>query len=102
MAILLIVRGDGYTKELYENARKEVNWEGNPPPGFISHAASFDKSGNTLVVADIWESEDQWNNFLNTRLTPFFQKAKAPPIKTEIYQIHNIDAFAAIDSHKVH
>jgi hypothetical protein len=31
----------------------------------------------------------------------FFQKAKAPPIKTEIYQIHDINAFAAIDSHKV-
>jgi hypothetical protein len=101
MAILLIVRGDGFTKDMYENARKEVNWEGNHPSGVIFHAASFDSSGNNIHVADIWESEDQWNNFLNTRLMPYMQKAKAPPLKTEIFQIHNIDAFAGIDSHKV-
>ncbi len=100
MAIHLLIRGDGLTKDIYENARKEVNWEGNPPPGLILHTVSFDNSGN-LRVADIWESEDQWNNFLNTRLVPFFQKTKAPPIKTEIYQIHDISAFAAIDSYKV-
>jgi hypothetical protein len=40
MPILAIHRGDGITKEIYENARKEVNWEGNPPPGVIFHAAS--------------------------------------------------------------
>jgi hypothetical protein len=101
MTILAIHTGIGITKDLYENARKEVNWEGNPPPGIIFHAASFDDSGNNIRVADIWESEDQWNNFLNTRLKPFMQKAHAPPLKTEISQIHNIDAYTGIDSHKV-
>jgi hypothetical protein len=101
MAILLITRGERFTKDIYENARKEVNWEGNPPPGLIFHAASFDSSGNTIHVSDIWESEDQWNNFLNTRLMPSMQKAKVPPLKTEIFQAHNINAFAGIDSHKV-
>jgi hypothetical protein len=100
MAIHLFVRGDGLTKDIYENARKEVNWEGNPPPGLILHAASFDNSGN-LRVADIWESEDQWNNFLNTRLLPFMQKAKAPPLRTEIFPIHNINALPRLDSYKV-
>lgn len=42
MTIHLFVRGDGFTKDIYENARKEVNWEGNPPPGMVLHAASFD------------------------------------------------------------
>ena len=101
MTILAIHTGNGITKDLYENARKEVSWEGNPPPGIIFHAASFDDLGNNICVADIWESEDQWNNFLNTRLKPFMQKAHAPPLKTEISQIHNIDAYTGIDSHKV-
>jgi hypothetical protein len=100
MTILAIHTGDGLTKDMYENVRKEVNWEGNPPPGVIFHAASFDDSGN-MRVADVWESEDHWNNFLNTRLKPSFQKGNVPPPKTEIFQIHNIDAFAGIDSHKV-
>ena len=101
MPILAIHRGDGITKEIYENAGKEVNWEGNPPPGLILHAASFDSSGNNIRVADIWESEDQWNNFLNTRLMPYMQKVKAPPLKTEIFQIQNINALSGIDRYKV-
>jgi hypothetical protein len=100
MAIHLFVRGDGLTKDIYENARKEVNWEGNPPPGLILHTVSFDNSGN-LRVADIWESEDQWNNFLNTRLMPYMQKAKVPPLRTEIFPIHNINALPGLDSYKV-
>jgi hypothetical protein len=100
MTILAIHTGNGITKDMYENARKEVNWEGSPPPRVILHAASFDNSGN-LHIANIWESEDQWNNFLNTRLMPFMQKARVPPLKTEIFQIHNIDAYAGIDSHKI-
>jgi hypothetical protein len=100
MAILLFVRGDGFTKDIYENARKEVNWEGNTQPGMILHAASFDNSGN-LRVADIWESEDHWNNYLNTRLMPFMQKAKIPPMKTEIFQIHNVNTLSGIESYKV-
>ena len=100
MAIHLFVRGDGLTKDIYENARIEVNWEGNPPPGLILHAVSFDNSGN-LRVADIWESEDQWNNFLNTRLMPYMQKAKVPPLRTEIFPIHNINALPGLDSYKV-
>jgi hypothetical protein len=66
MTILAIVTGEGMTKDMYESLRKEVNWEGNPPPGVIFHAASFDNSGN-LRVADIWESEDHLNNFFKSR-----------------------------------
>jgi hypothetical protein len=100
MAIHLLIKGDGLTKDIYENARKEVNWEGNPPPGLILHTVSFDNSGN-LRVADVWESEDQWNNFLNTRLMPYMQKAKVPPLRTEIFPIHNINALPGLDSYKV-
>ncbi len=99
MAIHLITRGEGFTKEIYENARKEVNWEGNPPPGLIFHAASFDNSG-IFHVSDVWESEDQWNNFLNTRLMPYMQKNKVPPLKTEIFPVHNVNALSGIDSYK--
>ncbi|HYZ58592.1 MAG TPA: hypothetical protein VE544_02965 [Nitrososphaeraceae archaeon] len=85
---------------MYENIRKEVNWESNPPPGVIFHAAYFDKSGN-FSVTEVWESEDQWNNFLNTRLKPSFQKGNAPPPNTQIFQIHKIDALPGLDSYKL-
>ncbi len=66
----------------------------------IFHAASFDDSGK-FCAADVWESEDQWNNFLNTRLKPSFQKANASPPETQTFQIHKIDAFPGLDSYKV-
>ena len=100
MTILAILTGDGLTKEMYENVRKEVNWEGNPPPGVIFHAMSFDGSGK-FCVAEVWESEEQWNNFLDTRLKPAFQKANASPPNTQIFQIHKIDALPGLDSYKV-
>src|SRR3712207_983337 len=100
MTVLTIHTGDGMTKDMYENVRKEVTWEGNPPPGMIFHAASFDDSGK-FCVAEVWESEEQWNTFLNTRLKPSFQKANASPPKTQIFQIHKIDALPGLDSYKV-
>lgn len=50
MAILGIFTGQGFTKELYEELRKEVDWENNPPAGIILHAAALDKSGNIQLV----------------------------------------------------
>ncbi len=57
----------------------------------IFHAASFDDSGNLRVV-DIWESEDQSNNFLNTRLKSYLQKVNVSIPKGEIFPIHNVNA----------
>jgi heme-degrading monooxygenase HmoA len=101
MAILAILTGDDLTKEMYQNVRKEVNWEGNPPPGVIFHAMSFDHSGK-FCVAEVWESEDQWNNFFNGRLKSSMQKTNVSPPKAQILQIHKIDALPGLDRYKVH
>ena len=101
MTILAIHTADGLTKGMYETLRKEINWEANPPPGLIFHAASFDKAGNNIRVADVWNSEEQWNNYLNTHLKPSFQKGNMPPPKTQIFEIHNINALPGLDSYKV-
>ena len=65
MAYLGIFTAEGFTKEKYEELRKEVGWEQNPPAGAIFHAAGFDSSGN-IRVADIWESEQEFNNYFTT------------------------------------
>ena len=100
MTILAIHTVDGLTKDMYENVRREVMWEGNPPPGVIFHAASFDDSGK-FCVAEVWESEEQWNNFFNGRLKSSMQKANVPPPKTQMFQIHKIDTLPGLDSYKV-
>ena len=100
MALLAIFTGQGYTKDMYETIRKESGFE-HKPPGLMFHVVSFEKSGNTMHAAEIWESEEQLNNTISTRLTPLVQKHKMPLIKTETYQVHNINAFPEIDKHRI-
>jgi hypothetical protein len=100
MAILGIFTGEGFTKQMYEQLRKEVNWEHNHPAGVILHAAGLDSSGN-IQVADIWESEQDLNNFISSRLKPAMEKINAPMPKGEIFPIHNVNAFQGIDTYRV-
>ncbi len=99
MAILAIHTGK-ITKDMYEKIGKDVNWETNPPPGIIFHTGSFDDSGD-ICVAEIWESEDQWNNFFDTRLKPAMQQNNIPIPKTQIFQIDTINALPGFDKYKV-
>lgn len=101
MAILAIYTGDGVTKQMYEQMRKEVDWEHKHPPGGIFHAASFDDSGNNIRVADIWESEQNLNDFVNSRLKPAMEKLNVPMPKVEIFSIHNVNAFQGVDKYRV-
>jgi hypothetical protein len=86
---------------MYESLRKEVDWEHNHPRGGIFHADAFDNSGNNIRVAEVWESEEDLNKFVNERLMPAMQQSKVPPPQTEIFQIHNVDAFSGIEKYGI-
>lgn len=66
--IAMLMQWPGVTKEQYEQARKIVNWEGDPAPGGLIHIASFDKNG--LRVTDVWQTAEQFNHFVEHRLMP--------------------------------
>jgi hypothetical protein len=100
MAILGIFTGDGFTKQMYEELRKEVDWERNHPKGVIVHTASLDDSGSIRVV-DIWESEQDLNNYINSRIKPVMERINAPMPKGEIIPIHNVNAFQGVDTYRV-
>src|SRR5918996_773329 len=101
MAILAIFTGNNITKQMYETLRKEVNWEHNHPVGLILHSAAFDNSGNNVRVADIWESEEQLNNFLSNRLMPVMAKGAVPEPKVEIFQINEVSTYPGIDKYRI-
>jgi hypothetical protein len=44
MAVLCKFEGDGFTKEMYEELRKQIGFEHNHPKGEIFHAVGFDES----------------------------------------------------------
>jgi len=52
-------------------------------------------------VADIWESEDDLNNYFNNKLKPAMERINAPMPKGEITPIHNVNAYRGIDIYKV-
>ena len=100
MAYLGIFTGEGFTKEKYEELRKEVGWEQDRPNGVVIHTAGLDSSG-IIHVADIWESEQDFNNFFNSRLKPVMEKINLPIPKGELIPIHNVNAFQGIESYKL-
>jgi hypothetical protein len=101
LPILVIFTGNNITKQMYESLRKEVDWEHIPPKGAIFHAAAFDEPGNTVHVADVWESEEDLNNFVSSGLMPYMINNKIPEPKREIYQINDVNAFPGIDKYGV-
>jgi hypothetical protein len=100
MAILAIFTGNGVTKQVYDQLRKEVDWEHKHPTGIILHSAGFDDAGN-LHVADIWESEQDLNSFVNSKLKPVMERLNIPMPKGEVYPVHNVNAYAGVDIYKV-
>ena len=100
MAILAIFSAPNFSREQYDSLRKEVNWEGNKPTGALFHVASFDDSGG-IKVADVWNSKEELDTFVGSRLLPAMQKANVPAPKVEVYDAHNINAFPSLDRHRL-
>jgi heme-degrading monooxygenase HmoA len=52
-------------------------------------------------VADIWESEQDFNNFFNSRLKPVMERLNIPIPKREIFPVHNVNAYQGTDTYRV-
>ena len=75
----------------YEAVRKEVNWEGNTPKGAKFHVTWFASDG--FHVLDLWDSRQDFEQFLGNRLTPAIQKhgLKGQP-KVDFAEAHSVFA----------
>src|SRR5436190_17287189 len=73
MAVVMYMEWDGVTPEQYDQAREIVDWEGQTPDGAYLHVPWFTDSG--LRVVDVWESPEQFQSFVDERLTPGVQEA---------------------------
>jgi len=100
MAVLAIIHVTGCKTREYDTLRKDIRWEQNPPKGLIAHIAGTDKNGE-MQVADIWETENDFNNFAKSRLGPAFQKLNLPEPKPEMYPIHNVNVFEQIEQFRM-
>jgi hypothetical protein len=73
MATVMLMHWPEVTKEKYEEVRRDVNWEGEPPVGAKFHTAWIASDG--FHVLDLWDSPKDFENFVQHRLTPSVQKA---------------------------
>ena len=99
MAIMAFVSGK-ISKLQYESLRKEVRWEKDAPNGLVIHAAAFD-AGDRIHVADVWDSTEEMAAFFEKRLGPAMKKLGISPLESVIYPIYNVDAYEAIEKHRI-
>jgi hypothetical protein len=90
------MKWEGVTPAQYEKVRELTNWEGNIPKGAVFHVAGF--YDNTLRVTDIWESAEDFNNFVQNRLMPSVAQVGItgqPEVK--LFPVHAIFAPALVN-----
>lgn len=68
MAVIIHFEWAGLTREQFDEARRLVRWEEEPSKGSIVQSQGWDNG--VFKAADIWETEEDWNNFLQNRILP--------------------------------
>jgi heme-degrading monooxygenase HmoA len=72
MSTVMLMHWPEVSREQYERARKEVNWEGDTPKGAKFHVSWI--GGDGFHVLDLWESKEDFQKFVEERLMPGVQK----------------------------
>jgi hypothetical protein len=94
MAIMALFRSSRVDRTAYDAIIQELDLERQPAAGALTHAVGFDDQG--ILVADVWESREDFEAFLNDRLRPVFAK-----LNLEFEQPAIIDAYAFTVSDEV-
>ena len=91
MPVVMKMRWDGVTPDQYDAAEKTVDWPSGIPEGAVHHVAWFTDGG--LNVVDVWETEDDFNRFVEDRLMPGVQQVgiEGEP-KVELHDTHRVFA----------
>ena len=94
MSAVIMQRWAGFTEEQYEALRGIVQWDTETPDGMRLHVATF--SDGELAMTDVWDSEEQFMTFVQTRIMPgVSQLGIAGQPETSIsplYELNNVPA----------
>jgi hypothetical protein len=66
---------EGVPVEMLDAVSSEMNVDGDPPAGLVVHVHYFEQ-GRARVL-DVWESQDDYQRFAESRLMPAMQKVAA-------------------------
>ena len=76
MATVIMQKWNGFTPEQYDALRQLVGWDRDVPEGMRFHVASF--GDGTLRMTGVWDSEDQFGAFVQTRIMPGIRQLGIP------------------------
>ena len=68
MAVVLMLELPGMTPEIYDAINERIGFPGTVPEGLETHIAGVEETG--MRVVDVWESEEQFERFLQGKLLP--------------------------------
>jgi hypothetical protein len=87
-------RFDGLTAEQYDQLREHVRWDRDVPAGMTYHVASFDNG--ILRMTDVWDTEGQFNAFVQARIVPGLQQLGIQSLPHSIVNpVHDVFNLAA-------
>jgi hypothetical protein len=76
MATVIMQTWDGITPGQYDALRESVGWDRDVPAGMRFHVASF--GDGVLRMTDIWDSEELFATFVQTRILPGLRQLGIP------------------------
>jgi heme-degrading monooxygenase HmoA len=91
MAVCLVMQFAGVDAGKYEEVMEELRLRGDKPDwpsGIISHVAGFTSDG--MYVVDVWESQEDFDAFVESRLMPAFDAVGGvPQPQITTFEVHN-------------
>ena len=90
MAVAVQMDFEGATLEQYDQICGKMGLapKGPGPKGAISHFATMTESG--LRVVDVWESQEQFEQFAQENIGPYSQEVGLPnPPSLQFFEVHN-------------
>ncbi len=85
----------GFSTETYDAVNEKAQVSSDPPKGMVFHALVTSADGS--LILDIWESEQDFDEFRTTRLNPAMESvvgaeafAAFPTPERDIYEVHNV------------
>jgi hypothetical protein len=76
MTTVIMQRWDALSPDQYDKLRDLVGWDRDLPTGMRFHVASFDDG--ILRMTDVWDTTEQFNHFVTTRIAPGLQQLGIP------------------------
>jgi hypothetical protein len=87
MAVVVIQEFEGTVDE-YKQVNEKLDPESNPPSGLIVHSGA-DIGDGKLRVVDIWESQGDYESFVQERLMPAIAEVNPDASPADI-QVHEL------------